>query len=640
MKTSTIRRIKTVLLVMLMVSVMINISFIMETNSKLQYNSKQSDPSKQSGLSKQSDELSVSKNFGNHNDIPVIQEELFPSVKIDVLSSKERVVVKTDGKIVYKKDGLDEDRGIHVLVLNQATGAVMATRLFDTYLQKEDEAMIEFLDSLSYGRILVFTIKDEGTFQLQDKAKMRLGDYGSDASFTLFWRDMWVLVPVKWKQRRKGLGEMFSRSPGIDQWGEPVSLSVTVDLVPGKDTKCKSWPTDAMSTRRERFCDIYEGYGTVCDCDNPQQLEFPPVPLENGNVLDVPLIVIASDRPHYLFRTLKKLLQTPGVQADKIIVFIDGIHDEPLEVTRLLNVKGVHHEPQGEKNARISQHYKASLTATFNFHPDAEYVIILEEDLDVSPDFFNYFYQTKHLLDEDQSLYCISAWNDQGYEHSCQDPALLYRIETMPGLGWMMKKSLFKDELEPQWPGPDKRWDWDMWMRHDAIRKSRECIIPDISRTYHFGSKGLNINPYFQELYFQSHKLLAKPNVKLKDVDRMTNEKYEVLIKELIKSATVLDHSKNPCADDFIPQNTEIETYVMYIHMKDAVDFETWKQIAKCYKLWDLDVRGFHKSMWRQYLKGKHLVIIGAPASPYAEFKPADIPPIDLESKEQKKEGT
>ena len=59
-----------------------------------------------------------------------------------------------------------------------------------------------------------------------------------------------------------------------------------------------------------------------------------------------------------------------------------------------------------------------------------------------------------------------------------------------------------------------------MWMRHDAIRKSRECIIPDISRTYHFGSKGLNINPYFQELYFQSHKLLEKPNVKLKDVDR------------------------------------------------------------------------------------------------------------------------
>ena len=27
---------------------------------------------------------------------------------------------------------------------------------------------------------------------------------------------------------------------------------------------------------------------------------------------------------------------------------------------------------------------------------------------------------------------------------------------------------------------------------------TRECIIPDISRTYHFGASGLNMNPYFQ----------------------------------------------------------------------------------------------------------------------------------------------
>ena len=24
----------------------------------------------------------------------------------------------------------------------------------------------------------------------------------------------------------------------------------------------------------------------------------------------------------------------------------------------------------------------------------------------------------------------------QGYEHSCNDPSMLYRVETMPGLGW------------------------------------------------------------------------------------------------------------------------------------------------------------------------------------------------------------
>lgn len=91
--------------------------------------------------------------------------------------------------------------------------------------------------------------------------------------------------------------------------------------------------------------------------------------------------------------------------------------------------------------------------------------------------------QTIHLLDEDDSLYCISAWNDQvrqlslpiapvvtwrrrvadgclsrpqGYEHTAEDPALLYRVESMPGLGWVLKKSIYKDELEPKWPTPEK----------------------------------------------------------------------------------------------------------------------------------------------------------------------------------------
>jgi len=62
------------------------------------------------------------------------------------------------------------------------------------------------------------------------------------------------------------------------------------------------------------------------------------------------------------------------------------------------------------------QHYKASLTTTFNLYPNANYMIILEEDLDVSPDFFNYFQQLLPLMDEDDSLYCISAWNDQVYK--------------------------------------------------------------------------------------------------------------------------------------------------------------------------------------------------------------------------------
>jgi GNT-I family. len=108
----------------------------------------------------------------------------------------------------------------------------------------------------------------------------------------------------------------------------------------------------------------------------------------NNEVHDVPVVIIASNRPHYLYRMLRSLLSAHGANPQMMTVFIDGYFDEPLEVTKLFGLRGIQHTPIGVRNARISQHYKASLTATFNIFPDARYAIILEEDLDVSPDFF------------------------------------------------------------------------------------------------------------------------------------------------------------------------------------------------------------------------------------------------------------
>lgn len=38
-------------------------------------------------------------------------------------------------------------------------------------------------------------------------------------------------------------------------------------------------------------------------------------------------------------------------------------------MTRLFGLRGIQHTPIGIKNARICQHYKASLTSTFNLYP-------------------------------------------------------------------------------------------------------------------------------------------------------------------------------------------------------------------------------------------------------------------------------
>ena len=50
------------------------------------------------------------------------------------------------------------------------------------------------------------------------------------------------------------------------------------------------------------------------------------------------------------------------------------------------------------------------------------------------------------------SALSVALHSVQGYKHSCNDASLLYRVEGMPGLGWLLKRSLYKQELEPEWP--------------------------------------------------------------------------------------------------------------------------------------------------------------------------------------------
>ena len=44
----------------------------------------------------------------------------------------------------------------------------------------------------------------------------------------------------------------------------------------------------------------------------------------------------------------------------------------------LFGPRGIQHTSVGVKNTRVSQHNKASLTATFNLFPEARFAVVLE----------------------------------------------------------------------------------------------------------------------------------------------------------------------------------------------------------------------------------------------------------------------
>lgn len=60
----------------------------------------------------------------------------------------------------------------------------------------------------------------------------------------------------------------------------------------------------------------------------------------------------------------------------------------------------------------------------------------------------------------------------------------------------------------------------------------------------------------------------------------LKKDAYEELITGMLRRGTVLDHSRSPCEDTFIPDTTG-HTYLLFIHMEHHKDYSTWLQVAK-----------------------------------------------------------
>ena len=102
-------------------------------------------------------------------------------------------------------------------------------------------------------------------------------------------------------------------------------------------------------------------------------------------------------------------------------------------------------------------------------------VIILEEDLHISPDFFTYFQAMAPILDTDSSLLAVSAFHDNGFTGRVLDSSRVVRSDFFPGLGWMLNRNVYQQL--PKWPAGY----WDDWIREPAQRKKRHLVVMESS---------------------------------------------------------------------------------------------------------------------------------------------------------------
>ncbi len=220
--------------------------------------------------------------------------------------------------------------------------------------------------------------------------------------------------------------------------------------------------------------------------------------------MDSMLLIICSNRPDYLKRSLSHVLKYHPLTSVPISISQDGNHPAVSSIiddffhqmsSKASTVTLKHIQHHGRKDYEngyfaLADHFQYALHEVFS---DAfiKRVIILEEDLEIASDFFEYFAATAPILDTDATLLAASAWNDNGFNNLVKDPEALYRSDFFPGLGWMITRSIW-EELSIKWP----RAYWDDWLREPAQRKDRNIIRPEICRTLHFGQHGVSNAQY------------------------------------------------------------------------------------------------------------------------------------------------
>jgi len=333
----------------------------------------------------------------------------------------------------------------------------------------------------------------------------------------------------------------------------------------------------------------------------------------------LPIVLLTCNRAELLKQTLASLFSVRGVSKKNVLVIQDGNLPSVAQVVRdhgislIQNTESIvmRGEQQPDGAERIAKHYKFSLTAAFERHPDAPAIIIIEDDLLFAPDFYEYFEAVSPVLNADPSLFVISAWNDNGFKGKVSDPFALVRTEFFPGLGWLLPRDLYKNELENKWP----RAHWDHWLRSFEIHRQREVVHPQVPRSYHNGIKGTFMdlathNRYFRDIDYNTDSSITwKKHQNTREEDIFIgamSSVYEVRIEQLMSKCTHV----NTFSDLITKQGGILCVWVSCNPEPPAYSPPDFEPIAKFFGLWHEVRRGGHRGLHEFYWEDSYILLI------------------------------
>eukprot|EP00123_Amoebidium_parasiticum_P016479 comp23449_c0_seq1/m.39126 comp23449_c0_seq1/g.39126 ORF comp23449_c0_seq1/g.39126 comp23449_c0_seq1/m.39126 type:complete len:757 (-) comp23449_c0_seq1:146-2416(-) len=587
-------------------------------------------------------------------------------VSISVHSALDASIICVNGTAVVDRD--TSRPGINIARIDPDSGHVVETTHFDTG-RHGDDRLVEYLDGLPIGALIAVGVAKEAAFNLTPRGRVAFAQFGSwriDA-MQVGWK--WALVGAKGAVS-PSLHEVIEPPPQLPNPSPTATLGLCMRLgdhrlreiaayrlcqdPDGRRNFCKELGVPMPSgDRTDRPVDaVHEVERAVLSLPTKPTLRYiQPAPwdpkLHTDLATKLPIAIVAGNRANYLIRCLKAIFKQPGVNPHLITVYTDGMYEEMANVARVFDVRLVGHTKTSSNSKKnnyfraadqITQHYKFSLGKIYELHPDADNAIVLEEDLEVSADFLYYFSQTLPLLAQDPTLLTISAWNDNSYEKTSADPTKLYRSEFFPGLGWVLQKWIW-NEIEPKWPECCQGFSWDLWLRHKLISKGRETIIPDVSRTFHFGRKGSNVNnDFFFILYFLRHSFNKDPYTRLANLDRLLPDPYYEEMEGLFARAQEVTPTNSRSCPFEVPESTlnpsnlyENVKVIWYKQLPGTEKFQHLEGIIACLQMWDLGkARGIYHTVVRGFYNGNHLLIAGDKSTFAEKYMPKNANVVEI----------
>ena len=206
----------------------------------------------------------------------------------------------------------------------------------------------------------------------------------------------------------------------------------------------------------------------------------------------------------------------------------------------------------------------------------------------------------------------------------------LLRTQFFPGLGWLLSRTLYQRELEPRWPDEH----WDHWMRSEVKHRTsrgRECLYPQVPRSYHAGARGTFMDWRVHEKYFADIALSLDPAVSwtAADVPLLRSAIVQRAYDEALRARLSRARPLVQLTELLTPSNaSDVPVVLWYSQAPREQGATLFRDMAAFFGLWHEMRRGSHEGVHEFRCRGHELLLantkVGAQgqSSPFAALAP------------------